>query len=369
MFLYLVRKGLFVNFVRKIIINTMQKIKNKIYPIFLLCSVINLNAQISTSTGGAANVLANSPTSNTNVGIGTNNPTTKLEVNGDVKAKSVIFSGTSLPDGQTFVDSNDRNQKSKVLQAGSFVNATSRMMNFNDFPASNINVKSMFWFSIDDRADNQRFRSYAETGGYGGFEINDSKQRNVFKVSEETTTDGCNFSHISFPQANTKLIIGTSYESLTSDENVKYKLIIKAGKCGATFLDGSGSAFIEGNTVVMGNIGIGSSNFTDGATIYKLSVKGKIRADEVKVYNTWADYVFEPAYELPSLKEVESYIKKNGHLQNVPSTKEITENGLELGEMAKIQQEKIEELTLYLIQQNKEIEELKAQVKALLLKK
>ncbi|PIF33467.1 hypothetical protein CLU81_4081 [Flavobacterium sp. 9] len=349
----------------------MQKITNKIGLIFFLFSVINLNAQISTGTGGAANVLANSPTSNTNVGIGTNNPTTKLEVNGDVKAKSVIFSGTSLADGQTFVDSNDRNLKSKVFQAGSFVNGTAnRMMNFNDFPASNINVKSMFWFSIDDRADNQRFRSYAETGGYGGLEINDSKQRNVFKVAEETVaSDGCNFSHISLPQSNTKLIIGASYESLTSDENVKYKLIVKAGKCGATFLDGSGSAFIEGNTVVMGNIGIGTSNFIDGATSYKLSVKGKIRAEEIKVYNTWADYVFNPSYKLPTLQEVESYITKNGHLQNVPSAKEITEKGLELGEMAKIQQEKIEELTLYLIQQNKEIEELKAQVKALLIKK
>lgn len=59
-------------------------------------------------------------------------------------------------------------------------------------------------------------------------------------------------------------------------------------------------------------------------------------------------------------------IKENGHLQNVPSGKEITEKGLALGEMAKIQQEKIEELTLYLIQQNKEIEELKVQLKYLL---
>lgn len=119
----------------------------------------------------------------------------------------------------------------------------------------------------------------------------------------------------------------------------------------------------------MGNIGIGTSNFADGATTYGLSVKGKIRAEEVKVYNTWADYVFSSSYKLASLKEVENYIIKNGHLKNVPSAKEITEKGLELGEMAKIQQEKIEELTLYLIEQNKEIEELKSQVRLLLAKK
>ncbi|MCC9073650.1 hypothetical protein LNQ49_18890 [Flavobacterium sp. F-65] len=344
--------------------------------IFIL-SYNAVNAQISTGSGGAGSVLPNSSTSNTNVGIGTTNPTTTLEVNGDIKVKNANFSGLGLPNGQTFIDTNDRNQKSKVFQAGSFVNSNnSRMMNFFDFPASNINAKSRFWFSIDDRGDNQRFRSYAETAGFGGFEINDSKQRNVFRVLEDTTPDGCNFSHASLPQANTKLIIGASYESLTSDENKKYKLIIKASSCGSTFLDGSGSAFVEGNIISMNNIGIGTTNFTDGSDTYRLSVKGKIRAEEIKVYSTWADYVFDKEYKLPNLKEVENYIVENGHLPNVPSAKEITEKGLELGEMAKIQQEKIEELTLYLIKQNKEIEqqnkdiqELKDQVKVLLGKK
>lgn len=133
---------------------------------------------------------------------------------------------------------------------------------------------------------------------------------------------------------------------------------------------------VNGTGYFASAIGIGTSNFTDGADSYKLSVKGKIRAEEVKVYNTWADYVFSKDYELPDLKEVEKYIAKNGHLKNVPSAKEITKNGLELGEMIKIQQEKIEELTLYLIEQNKRIEEqnkdlqeLKTQIKILLEKK
>ncbi|MCV9928326.1 hypothetical protein OIU83_11705 [Flavobacterium sp. LS1R49] len=346
----------------------MKKITQLLSFGIFIFGAITTNAQISTSTGGAGNVLPNSPTSNTNVGIGTTNPTATLEVNGEVKAKRGVFTN-SLPDGQTFIDSNDRNVKCNTFTAGSFVSATSRMMNFLDFPVSNINNKSMFWFSIDDRSDNQRFRVYGQTGGYGGFEINDAKQRNAFKVAEENTSDGCNFSHVSLPQANTKLIIGSSYESLTSDENIKYKLIVKSGKCGATFLDGSGSAFIEGNIISMANVGIGTTNFTDGADTYKLSVKGKIRAEEIKVYSTWADYVFNKEYKLLNLKEVENYIAINGHLPNVPSAKEVTEKGLELGEMVKIQQEKIEELTLYLIKQNQDIEELKVQVKALLEKK
>ncbi|MBC8644628.1 hypothetical protein H9W95_12920 [Flavobacterium lindanitolerans] len=65
------------------------------------------------------------------------------------------------------------------------------------------------------------------------------------------------------------------------------------------------------------------------------------------------------------MAEVETFIKENGHLPNVPSAAKVAEEGLELGEMAKIQQEKIEELTLYLIEQNKKIEELTKQVKIL----
>jgi hypothetical protein len=118
---------------------------------------------------------------------------------------------------------------------------------------------------------------------------------------------------------------------------------------------------------------------------YKLFVKGGILTEEVRVSltGTWADYVFNKDYKLPTLQEVEKQIQTKGHLFNVPSAKEVAANGIELGEMAKIQQEKIEELTLYLIEQNKvnekqtkvlekqgkEIEELKALVNALVSKK
>lgn len=121
-------------------------------------------------------------------------------------------------------------------------------------------------------------------------------------------------------------------------------------------------------------IGLGTAAFpTTGGSInvaaYKLIVNGGILAKEVRVATTWADYVFEDTYKLPTLPEVEQYINENGHLPNVPSAKQVEEDGIEVGEMAKIQQEKIEELTLYAIQQQKqlykqqkEIDELKAMV-------
>ena len=87
---------------------------------------------------------------------------------------------------------------------------------------------------------------------------------------------------------------------------------------------------------------------------------GLVQAREVKIdVSSWPDYVFEPTYKLMPLKEVESYISENGHLPNVPDACKLEEDGLPLGEMNQILMEKVEELTLYLIQQQKEIEELK----------
>lgn len=113
-----------------------------------------------------------------------------------------------------------------------------------------------------------------------------------------------------------------------------------------------------------GKVGIGSvTTFptTAGAVNvsgYKLFVTGGILTEEVRVNlrgtnGLWADYVFNKDYNLKPLSEVEKFISENGHLPNVPSAQKVKEEGIELGEMAKIQQEKIEELTLYIIEQNK----------------
>ena len=104
-----------------------------------------------------------------------------------------------------------------------------------------------------------------------------------------------------------------------------------------------------------GNVGIGTSNPT-----YKLSVLGNIRSTEVVVETGWADYVFSEKYKLPKLEEVEKFIQQNKHLPNIPSAKEVEENGLYLGDMQKRMMEKIEELTLYVIELKKEIEKIKS---------
>jgi hypothetical protein len=110
-----------------------------------------------------------------------------------------------------------------------------------------------------------------------------------------------------------------------------------------------------------GNVGIGTV-IPDA----KLTVAGNVHAQEVKVtIAAGADFVFENDYELPALEKIEEYLKKNKRLPEIASAKEMQKNGLHLGKMNIKLLQKIEELTLYLIDQNKKIETLQKEVSAL----
>lgn len=99
---------------------------------------------------------------------------------------------------------------------------------------------------------------------------------------------------------------------------------------------------------------IGGQNISN----YSLFVEGGLLSDEVRVRTTWADYVFDDQYSLKSIPELDKYISENGHLPNCPTEREVEEQGLEIGDMTRLQQEKIEELTLYIIELEKRISKL-----------
>jgi hypothetical protein len=110
-----------------------------------------------------------------------------------------------------------------------------------------------------------------------------------------------------------------------------------------------------------GSVGIGTTNPDQ-----KLTVKGKIHAEEVIIdLAVPADYVFKPNYKLMPLNQVEQFVRTNSHLPEIPSATEITKNGLNMGEMQNKLLQKVEELTLYLIDKNKEIQSLQYQLKNL----
>ena len=121
-----------------------------------------------------------------------------------------------------------------------------------------------------------------------------------------------------------------------------------------------GKINVHGDAVIDGNFVIGSTNVQADA---KLAVKGNIKAYEITVDNTWSDFVFEDNYKLTPLLEVEKYILKNNHLEGIPCAAEIEKKGLPVGELLKLQMQKIEELTLYTIELQKQLIILKEQLK------
>lgn len=125
-----------------------------------------------------------------------------------------------------------------------------------------------------------------------------------------------------------------------------------------------GSVWSESNSVASytGDVAIGTSSVPTG---YKMAIDGKLITEEVKVQlsGNWPDYIFKEDYDLPTLEEIQKHIKEKGHLPNIPSAKEVKVNGIELGEMNKLLLEKIEQMMLLMIQQEKRIQLLENQKK------
>ncbi|MBK9382218.1 MAG: hypothetical protein IPN39_12960 [Chitinophagaceae bacterium] len=132
----------------------------------------------------------------------------------------------------------------------------------------------------------------------------------------------------------------------TNSGNTVGKFVIRTNGGDRVFVDESG------------NVNIGSQTDAPG---YKLRVDGKMICEEVKVKlsTAWPDYVFDDKHKLMTIGELSKFIRQNKHLPNIPSAKEIESNGMEVGDMQKRMMEKIEELTLYIISLQQQIDNLK----------
>ncbi len=167
------------------------------------------------------------------------------------------------------------------------------------------------------------------------------------------------------PSAKFQLFSNEGVISLVANTTATRGSYLSKMNLTATSVDVNGNMSVSQNMTVDGKITCHSEIEVTKMTAANVNVN-ELNAKDIKVeLNNAADYVFEENYNLKSLNEVESYVKANKHLPGVPSAAEIAKNGMSVSEMSNLFLEKIEELTLHMIQLQKENEALKAEVESL----
>lgn len=194
-------------------------------------------------------------------------------------------------------------------------------------------------------------------------------QTNIFPVYSYGAWSGGSGDYSNTTNAQLKLASSSGYVRVlhvSTDATVNAIYNFQTGKnvyWGET--SDNGGYFFRGRSFYVndGNVGIGT-NDTKG---YKLAVNGHAIFTKVKVkaFNTWPDYVFDTAYQLPPLQSIASFIKLHRHLPDVPSAQQVADEGIDLGDNQAVLLKKIEELTLYLIEQDKQLQALKEEVREL----
>jgi hypothetical protein len=319
--------------------------------------------QISTPNGVVAATTNNSGTTAGFVGIGTSTPLFKLHVKGDMYADNgwLRTSGNTGWYNQTWGGGFNMTDATwvRVYNGKSFYHNTGIMRTDGIFQVG---------------PDGNRFLVGAN-GNVGIGTTTPSANLEIFKNLSASTLKISNNDPSSL---NTELRLGgtNTFEksAIISVPNSAgwwrqdlYFCLANGNNTSSVSISDAAMVIKSYNSGQFGNVGIGTTNPDQ-----KLTVKGKIHAEEIIVdLRVPADYVFQKYYTgkselktdytMPTLAEIESFTKKNHHLPNVPSAQEVQQNGVSLGQMSNALLQKVEELTLYAIEQNKELERLKAE--------
>ena len=282
-------------------------------PVYLYTGVLSTytTADLSLQTNGSSRLTILN--SSGNVGIGTVSPAEKLHINGSIRGNAQGSGMIRVSTGHGYVDVGPRNES---------------------------------WSHFETDRDKFYFNKPLYVNG---------------------SIDSYNTNHLVLRTADTErlTILNGSGNVGIGTSSPAYKLDVN-GSINASSLYLNGSPFTvdlqwttSGADVYYdeGNVGIGTS-LSSNPNDYKLAVNGNIGAHQVRVEQTsatWPDYVFDEGYELPSLAEVEAFIIRNKRLKDIPSAEEVKETGHDLGSMDAALLKKIEELTLYVLQQERRL--------------
>jgi len=309
------------------------------------------------------------------VGIGTVNPSQKLHVSGNSYFSDSVGIGIANPkykfhvSGDSYFTENVRIGTSnvKALHFGQTA--------YNEAFGYGI---SYIGFNASRNADNETWTLQSDDANNGGGIIWNTIGGNMYfatiPVSENGAVDQTLTDTI--VKNNVKLILKNNGNFGIGTTTPSQKLHVAGNACISDSIaigvsKPSDKLHLNGNSYFTGNMGIGIKNSGD----YKLKVKGKINCEEVVITanikgddNNWPDYVFNDDYNLPDLDEVSAFIKQNRHLPEIPTAAEVSENGISLGTMNTLLLKKVEELTLYILQQNERMMDMQKQINELKIK-
>jgi hypothetical protein len=324
---------------------------------FLLFLNTGYAQQIYTINGGTLSSTAalGSPAHSTDVGIGTANPQAKLHI-----VQSAYTSVQSYAAPVT----NDATREGLLLQA--YINNTDGYRRYADIVSLGYQNGSYGGSAIRLLTNAQNSTTAVERmridrNGYIG--INQTAPLQGLHVSTNILIDGINSSILFGETAGASTVgeYGIEYDGVSS--GIKGLNIWKPWGSH----NGSGGQGFRNYIIFCnddGNVGIGVDPANINAS-YKLSVCGAIRAQAITVNTGWCDFVFDKDYKLRSIEEVESFINTNGHLPEIPTTADVEKNGVSLGDVQAKLLQKVEELTLYVIDLNRQNQKLQAQVNEL----
>ncbi len=284
-----------------------------------------------------------------NVGIGTINPLARFQVDGTYQNRNAAFTYACDPEEEVFFQ-----VKTNMYTSGA------PLFLFKDTRADQLRSQKLL--QVESALSGTIFSTLANgkigIGTSSPYEFvsiyKDQAEGTSLSLRNDNTGNSPNaYAGLAFYNGLNSSYIRLNSKNATKDAHCMELITFPSNQANPADIIFKASKNEVMRVKANGTVGIGTTN-TNG---YKLAVNGTIGAREIVVSTeTWADFVFAKNYRLMPLSEVESFITENNHLPDVPSEQEVKENGINVAEMNAKLLQKVEELTLYMIQQNKEKE-------------